>query len=501
MGPVAFVLGLDVGSSVAKAALFDEDFTERAVASVSLAVDRSVSGLVEVDPEGVWQAVIQVVRAVVGRAGIDPSEILAVGVSAAMVGGFLLDARGRALRPGVNWEDARAQPLIDDIVAREPDALRRSFLSSGCALQQGCTLPVLAYLARTEPDMVARARSFVSLKDYVRARLTGVVAADRSEAAVAPGSAARRGRSPEMIELFGLSSLAHLLPEPRESETVGGEITAEAARATGLRAGTSVAIGAGDVPSTVIGAGGWGLGRATMILGTTAMVGVTHDRPVFEPPDLGLLFTLPGRHWYRAMVNVAGTLNLDWALSTLAPDLAGRPDRYDAVTRLVEAVPIGAEGVTFLPYLSDSGIIAPVLDRSARAGFAGLSPRHGRPQLLRAVFEGVAFSLADLLDRLRFDGDAVVLVGGGAKSSLWPRMIADLAGRSVHVPDGSEFGARGAALLAATAAGRFRTVADAAALVPPTRAVFEPDDAAAGAWAGPRAAFARHRDAALGRPP
>jgi sugar (pentulose or hexulose) kinase len=303
-----------------------------------------------------------------------------------------------------------------------------------------------------------------------------------------------------MIDLFRLAPLAHLLPEPRESETVAGGITAEAARATGLRAGTPVAIGAGDVPSAVIGAGGWGLGRATMILGTTAMVGVTHDRPVFEPPDLGLLFTLPGLHWYRAMVNVAGTLNLDWALSALAPDLAAAPDRFERVSSAVETVPIGAGGVTFLPYLSDSGIIAPVVDRKARAGFAGLAPRHDRTHLLRAVFEGVAFSLADLLDHLGFDGHAVVLVGGGARSRLWPQMIADLAGRSVHVPDGSEFGARGAALMAATAINRFAGIAEAAALVPRTRAVFEPDTVCAAAWADARAAFARHRDAFLQGP-
>ncbi len=230
------------------------------------------------------------------------------------------------------------------------------------------------------------------------------------------------------------------------------------------------------------------------------MVGVTHDRPVFEPPDLGLLFTLPGRHWYRAMVNVAGTLNLDWALSALAPDLAATADRFEAVTRAVEAVPIGAGGVTFLPYLSDSGIIAPVVDRKARAGFSGLAPRHDRAHLLRAVFEGVAFSLADLLDRLSFDGHAVVLVGGGARSRLWPQMIADLADRSVHVPGGSEFGARGAALMAATATGRFASIAEAAALVPPTRAVFEPDRTFTAAWADARAAFVRHRDATLGHP-
>ena len=397
---LGLTLGLDIGSSVAKAALFDAEMVEVATAATPVVQDRSRVGIVEFDVHAVQASVAALIHHVAARAGSSTAAISAVGISAAMVGGVLVDADNRPLRPGINWEDARAQGLIDAIEVRDPGARSRIFRSSGCVLQQGCTLPVLAALAMTEPQVVAQAHAFVSLKDHLRAWLTGRIGADCTEAAVGPGSAALRDRSPAMHDLFGLGPLARLLPPAEDSEAVGGHVTPEAAAITGLRVGTPVAVGAGDVPCSVLGAGGWNSGRATMILGTTAMVGQSFAQPVFDPPDLGLLFTLPGQRWFRAMVNVAGTLNLDWALFTLAPDLATTADPFAGLEARAARSPIGAGGVSYLPYLSDSGIIAPVIDPEARAGFSGLAPRHGPYDMLRAVYEGVAFSLVDLLDQL-----------------------------------------------------------------------------------------------------
>jgi sugar (pentulose or hexulose) kinase len=496
---MGLTLGLDVGSSVAKAALYDAGMAELATATRPVPQDRSRAGHVEYDALAVQASVVALIADVAARAGVTPASIGSVGISAAMVGGVLVDAENRPLRPAINWEDARAQSLIEGIVARDSAVLSRIFRSSGCVLQQGCTLPVLAALAATEPEVVARSHAFVSLKDHLRAWLTGRIGADRTEAAVGPGSAERRDRSPAMLDLFGLGPLAHLLPVVEESEAVGGYVTPAAAAITGLQAGTPVAVGAGDVPCSVLGAGGWNTGRATMILGTTAMVGQTFTQPVFEPPDLGLLFTLPGKRWFRAMVNVAGTMNLDWALATLAPDLAGCADPFAKLEERATQSPIGAGGVSFLPYLSDSGIIAPVIDAEARAGFAGLAPRHRAQDMLRAVYEGVAFSLVDLLDLTGFCGERIMLVGGGARSAVWPQMIADITGKAVDLFDGREFGARGAALLARVAVGELPDIAAAAALVPPLRATVMPDPSCHAAYALARQSFQRHRQKMLGR--
>jgi len=495
-----FFIGLDAGSSVCKAALFSLDGRQHAEASRRTPLNRPREGWSELDPETCWAAACGVVAEVVRESGVASHDIGGIGLSAAMVGAWLVDGQGRALRPGIIWEDSRSQPIIEEMMSADPTVLSRIFQSSGSVLQQGCTLPVLAWLARHEPHMLTAARHVLSYKDYLRLRLTGLAATDRSEASVIPGSARSRGRSHEMIALFGLGPWSHLLPEVRESEEFIGGLTPEAARSTGLPAGLPVAIGAGDVAATVIGAGGLTPGTATAVLGTTVMVGVCHDAPVFTPADVGLLFSLPGAVWYRSMVNVAGTLNLDWAIEALAPDLATRPGRYEAVTEMAAAVPEGARGLAFLPYLSDSGIIAPVVDRAARAQFVGLSPRHARPDLFRAVFEGVAFALRDLVEALGFGGTSLLLTGGGARSPFWSQMTADVLGRSVIVPDGTQFGARGAALIAATAAGCFPGIREASAAVSGGGVAYHPNPQAALAYAEAGRHYRAARDRLLSAP-
>lgn len=491
-------LGIDAGSSVTKAAVFDAAGRQLGAGGHRIRLLRPQPGWSEIDPDAAWQAAVAAIRAALQDAGVTGRDIAVVGLSAAMVGLWLVDAEGRALRPGIIWEDSRAQDLLDRRAAEIPDLYRRVFLSNGCVLQQGCTLPLLMWMKEYEPDVLARAAHAFSYKDFLRLKLTGRVAADRTEAAVAPGSAARRDRSAEMLDLFGVSDLAPKLPAVRDSETVGGDITPESAAATGLAAGTPVAIGAGDVPATVTGAGALQPGMALAVLGTTCMVGVVHDRPVFMPPDLGLLFTLPGSGWYRAMVNVAGTLNLDWAVATLLPDLAGAPDLYARMEAMIAPVPVGSEGVVYLPYLSESGIIAPVVDRGARAGFHGLTPRHGRPHMLRAVYEGVVLALRDLFRELGGTGGEILLTGGGARSPMWSQMIADALGVTVLVPAGTEFGARGAALLAATSVGRFASVEEASVSTRAIQRRHEPDRAAAPQWDRAFAAYRAHRDKVLG---
>lgn len=492
-------IGIDAGSSVCKAVLFGPDWRAVATASAATPLDRRRPGRVEADPDRAWAAAVEVI-ARVAAAAPEPAAVAGLGVTGAMVGAWLVDAAGGTLHPGINWEDSRAQALIDGLEAARPGFRSAVFGQSGSVLQQGCTLPLLAWFEREAPDVAARAEALLGYKDWLRLRLTGVAATDRTEAAVAPGDARTQARSEALIDLFGIGPARRLLPPVLPSAAVAGGLTEEAARATGLPAGLPVATGAGDVIACVIGAGGLRAGAATAMLGTTCMLGLCRDTPTFEPADLGLLFSLPEGHWFRAMVNVAGTLNLDWAMGLLCPDLDGRPDRFDRLAAMVAAEPVGARGVSYLPYLSESGIIAPVVDPGARAQFAGLAPGHGRESLLRAVHEGVAFAMADLADLLGLPEAApLTLAGGGGRSEPWCAMIAEVLGRPVEVPEGDEFGARGAALLAAVALGRFGSVAEASAAVTGTGRRHAPTGAEAAAWAEARARYAALRARMLGR--
>lgn len=299
-----------------------------------------------------------------------------------------------------------------------------------------------------------------------------------------------------MLALFGLTEEAWRLPEPRPCEALAGHVTSAAAARSGLPPGLPVAIGAGDVPASVIGAGGGADEALTVILGTTCLVGRVLARPSFEPADIGLLFTLPGERWFRAMVNVAGTLNLDWALATLAPELDGDIDAFETLAR---DAPPGANGASWLPYLSESGIIAPLVDAGARAGFAGLVPRTTRGDLARAVYEGVAFAIADCVDGLAPAAEAPVrLIGGGARSDFWSQTIADVLGRPLERPAGEQFGARGAAVLGAVAAGRFADVDDALAAARTDGRTTTPSTAD---YDAARARWTAHRDRTLARLP
>lgn len=494
------LLGLDAGTSVIKATLFGRDGRQRAAASRRTIVSHPHAAWSESDPDTAWAATVAVIRQVLAEAGVDGSAVAAIGVTGAMVGAWVIDAAGRPLRPGILWDDGRSQPWIEARLAQDPAFLSRIFASSGSVMQQGCTLPVLRWLLDHEPEVMARADCVFGCKDYLRFRLTGQRTADPTETSVAPGDARAQGRSEAMLELFGLGPHRHLLPPVLPSDAIAGTVTEAAAAETGLRAGTPVATGAGDVAASVIGSGGLAAGSACTVLGTTCLNGVVLDAPSFDPPDLGLLFSLPGGLWMRSMVNVAGTSNLDWVLRSLCPDLARDPDPYAALEALAEAVPPGAGGAVYLPYLSEVGIIAPAVSAAARAQFAGLAPGHGRPELVRAVYESLAYAIRDCFAAMAERPATVLLSGGGGRSRFWSQMIADVLGLPVEIPDGGEYGACGAALLAGTGIGWYPSIGDASRRVRKVRRMHRPDPALREAYEAAWRRYGRYRDALLRMP-
>ncbi|MDB5615535.1 MAG: hypothetical protein JWQ22_3188 [Devosia sp.] len=457
----AYVIGLDIGTSVTKAALFDRAGAEFAVASKRTRTLSPTPGWFEMDAEELWRAVVDVLRDVVVQSGVNPVEIKGLAITAVMIGSWMIDATGKVVRPGILWNDGRAQVLLDRLRATNADLMSQLFDSSGQVMQLGCTLPLLAWLAENEPEVVERSFKILTAKDYIRMRLTGEIATDETDAAIGPGTAHGRCFNPDLLDLFGIDSFAHLLPDVRPSEALAGYLTNDAAVIVGLSAGLPVAIGAGDLPACVIGSGSAEEGLACTVLGTTCLNGVLSTTPVFTPRDMGILFTIPGGLWLKTMVNVAGTTNIDWCLDALCPDLELLEDPYAALTQIAASGTPGTNRLTYVPYLSQIGIIAPRLEPGARASFSGLDPSHGRPDLVRAVFEGVAYSIRDCYESIGRPINAIRLVGGGARSPFWSQMIADVTGLPVEIPAGTEFGAKGAALLAGTAIGWYGSVAEA----------------------------------------
>ncbi len=474
-----YLLGVDAGTSVIKAALFDLQGDEISSTSRRTQLDNSVPGRCETSMTGTWEAFAQTVRDLLQKASLDGSRIAAVGVTGTMIGAWLIDAQGQPVRNAMLWCDGRSQPLIRRLEAEHPGFLSEIFAIDGCVLETGCTLPLVRWLAENEPDALARAKTICCSKDYLVSRLTGKIQIDPTEASGMPGNIRTQTYDDRLFAMFGIEAYRHLFPTIKPSEEVIGEILPEAASATGLVAGTPVTVGAGDVPANVLGIGAVEPGIALTVLGTNCQSGLVFDHPVFEPPDVGLLFYVPGQRWYRALMNVAGTTNLDWFIDQFcSAEQDGAPSRtalYAAIEQLAAQSEPGARGIIYHPYLSAVGVIAPFVEPAARAQFFGLTQQHRRADMLRAVYEGMVLAIRDCYNALNTSIQEIRFAGGGARSELWGQMLADCMGTRVIIPQGTEFGAKGAALLAGVGAGLFETITDAARTTFRVARSYEPD--------------------------
>jgi sugar (pentulose or hexulose) kinase len=458
------LLGLDAGTSVVKAALFDRAGRELAVARRPTPVFTPRPGWSETSMLATWEMAAAAMREL-WAAGVDPQRVAAVGLTGNMVGAWLIDAAGQPVRNAILWNDGRAQALIDRLGAAHPGFMSTIVRASGSVMQQGCTLPVLAWLAEHEPQSLAQAAAVLCCKDWLCHQLTGSLQVDPTEASVMPGDAQGRGYSEQMIDLFGLRPWRHLFPPVRPSQAVAGCVQTAAAQATGLPEGLPVIVGAGDVPASAIGLGAVEPGVACTLLGTNILNCLVTAEPEYAPQDVGVMFCLPERRWLRAMINVSGTTSLDWFIAQFCAEerqAATSPtDLFAQLEALAQASAPGANGVLYLPYLSLQGITAPFWEPAARAEFFGMSDRTTRADLLRALYEGIALSIRDGYAVLPQAVSEIRLSGGGAKSAFWSQIIADATGCRVVVPAGSEFGAQGAALLAAVGLGWYASVGDA----------------------------------------
>lgn len=446
------VLGIDVGTTAVKAVVVGPDGNVLGRSQAATEVLRAESGAAEQDMEQVWRGVVRVIRDAVAAGG---ARVVGIGVTGQGDGAWLVDGDGRPVGPAALWLDARA---ADRVRAWQRDgrdlAVRRY---TGSAVFPGALPVLLDELAHRHPDRIARARYQLNCKDWVRYRLTGVLATDASEASRTYLDVHTGRYSTELLDALGHGRYADLLAPVRPPGEAAGTVRAEVAAEVGVPAGTPVVTGLVDTAAAGAGLRRLRAGDSYAIVGTTAFVGAV--RSAAGPPDTGrpviTLATGYGREVVECLAPMAGTPNLDWARRCLAP--AG-PDRapVEAEWARVEAAARdagpGAGGVLYLPYAADGGERAPFVDPDASAGWLGTSVRTTPGQLLRAVYEGIALSLRECMAALDV-GDTVRLCGGGATSALLCQVIADVTGRTVDGGEVAEVGALGVAALAAEHAG------------------------------------------------
>jgi xylulokinase len=461
----AYLLGIDVGTTGSKALLVDATGAVTASATTEYPMFTPQPLWSEQNPADWWSATVTSIRQVLEQGGVTAEQVAGVGLTGQMHGLVLLDAQGEVLRPCIMWNDQRTAAQCAAITQKvgAENVLRLT----GNPVLPGFTAPKIAWVQEHEPDVYARAAKVLLPKDYARYRLTGGFFSEVSDASgTSLFDVGQRQWSDEM--LAALSLPRQWLPEVTESPVVSAHISAAAAKETGLRQGTPVVGGGGDQAAQAVGTGIINEGVVSATLGTSGVVFAASDTYRLEPEGKLHAFchAVPGMwHLMGVMLSAAGSFR--WYrdalgdLERLQAEETGR-DAYDLLTEAAAEVPPGCEGLLFLPYLT--GERTPYPDPHARGVFFGLTLRHGKAHMTRAVLEGVTYGLRDSLELMRALGLSIEQVrasGGGARSPLWRQMLADVFDTEIVTVKVTEGAAYGAALLAGVGAGVFGDVADA----------------------------------------
>jgi xylulokinase len=425
-------------------------------------------GWAEQDPRDWWRACGIAVKKALQKSGLRAEQIACVGFSGQMHGAVMLDASGEVVRPALIWCDQRTEKQSRELSSKFG---RERLIQLTCNPPlTNFTLTKLLWVRENEPQLWARVRYVMLPKDYVRFRLTGDRAIDQADASgTLLLDVANRAWSKEVLSATGIDE--SFLPKLYESPDVSGELNEEGAAATGLKAGTPVVAGAGDQAAGAVGMGIVRAGVVSATIGTSGVVFAATDRPALDPR--GRLHTfchaIPGR-WHVMGVTQAAGLSLRWFRDTfgVAKNLAAAGDRdpYEFLSEEAATAPAGADGLLWAPYLM--GERTPHLDPNARGALAGITPSHHRGHIVRAILEGVAFSLKDsfsIFEEMKVPVKQIRLGGGGARSPLWRQIQADVYAHEVEIVEAEEGAAYGAAILAAVGARHFASVDEACDVV------------------------------------
>ena len=463
---MSIALGIDIGTSGTKTIAIREDGSILAGASAEYPCSYPKAGWSEQDPALWWDATCATVREVLSRADLKPSDISGIGLSGQMHGSVFLDENGEVVRPALLWNDQRTGAECDEIESRVGGREALVRLVANRALT-GYTAPKILWVRNHEPKNWDRVRTILLPKDYIRYRLSGTLATEVSDAAgTLLLDVANRRWSDALLGKLELDRA--LLPDCFESPEVSSEVSAIGAEATGLAVGTSIVGGAGDQPAGAIGNGIVRPGAVSATLGTSGVVFAHTDRLGFDPEGRLQRFchAVPGETCAFGVVLAAGG-SLQWFRNELgkAEVLEAKRqgvDPYMLLTDEAATVGPGAEGLFFLPYLT--GERTPHFDPQARGAWIGLTVRHRRAHMIRAVLEGATYAMRDCLELIRGMGspvNQVRLSGGGARNPLWRQIQADIYGREACTINAAEGPAFGVALLALVGTGAYASVPEA----------------------------------------
>lgn len=476
---MAYLLGIDIGTSGTKTLLINEKGKTIASKTIEYPLLTPHPGWAEQNPEDWWKATCRSIKAVLAKSRVKPKDIKGVGFSGQMHGSVFLDENGKVIRPAILWCDARVAAECDEIM-ETVGPKRMHKLVSNPALA-GFTAPKIVWLRNKEPQNYKRVRQVLLPKDYIRYRLSGEYMAEVSDAAGTVLFDVKKRRWSD--ELLGILEIPReWLPPVCESYDVCGRLTKAAAKTTGLAEGTPVVGGGADNTCGAVGSGIVVEGRVMTSLGTSGVIFAPNDKPRVDPKErLHTFCHSTVKQWYLMGCMISAGMSLQWYRNQIAKDewkAANQANRdiYDVLMNQAKKTPIGAEGLFFLPYLM--GERSPHKDPFARGGFVGLSFPHTKGHMIRAIVEGVTFALRDSLEIMRDLGtkmDEVRLIAGGAKSKFWRQVVADVFGLQIVIPKNTEGPAMGAAILAGVGTGVFGDFFETTERILPVASRIDPD--------------------------
>lgn len=476
---MSIYLGIDIGTSGTKTLALNARGKIVAQATATYPCYHPKPLWSEQDPEDWWQATVKTVRAVVKRGKLKATDVRAIGLSGQMHGSVFLDKNHRVVRRALLWNDQRTAAECEEIEKRAGGRKRLIEMVANPALT-GFTAPKILWLRNHEPKNFEKTVKILLPKDEIRRRLTGEFATEVSDASgMLLLDVVNRRWSKELLNKLDLnpSLLAHCY----ESEQVTGRLSRDSAKLLGLTTDCMVVGGAGDCAAGAVGNGIVKPGVLSTSIGTSGVVFVHAETPQVDPEGRLHTFCHAVRgKWHMMGVTLAAGGSLQWFRNAVCQTLMNEAkrrkiDAYDVLTEEAAVTPPGAEGLFFLPYLA--GERTPHADPNARGAFIGLTLKHSRGHVVRAIMEGVTYSLRDCLTIIEELGVAVKQIrasGGGARSAFWRQMQADVLGKAVVSMAADEGPALGVALLAAVGAGEFKNVAEACEATVKTRGQTKP---------------------------
>ncbi len=480
-----YVIGIDSGTSVVKAALFDMQGTEVLVNARNTPVIEEHFGWSEFDMDTDWNETALCLKELMARAaekGIYSEDIAALGVGGKGQGVCLLDRDMCPIRNAVMWNDTRCVDVKNEWM-RPGGVMEQIHSISGNWLYTGNMALVMPWMKAHEKENLDRAVTISMPTSWLTYQLTGVHKLVRNDVFTLIDGKTRE-YSEEIFKIIGMEDYRHLFPDPIDAWEITGQITADAAELTGLPAGIPVVNMGWDTICCTAGVGAIGDGQANIILGTSGVIQLVMPFAPTTPERLGAVcvHAIPGK-WCQLISPMTGTPNSDWFVKNFTHadhERAKQEGRsvYALFDEEIANVPLGSNGVIYHPYLSPTGEMAPFTNTAARAQFIGLLPHDTRYVMLRAIYEGVALAFRHCLDAYSFPISEIRLSGGGSKSAVWCQIFADVCNAPISLASGTEFGVKGVAWNAAWAAGAFETQQEACDAFCAVDRVYTPNPAA-----------------------